>query len=103
MQIATSTKLCLIAISGGFILLGGCVQVPELDEAIPASIENAGYPALVPIETLLVPGTAAEESALSKRDDLIARRDSLQQRARQLDETIVDSETQERMKAGVGG
>lgn len=82
-------------------LLGACTAVPELDATLPAGLKNAEYPALVPLETLLLPESDQMEDAETQRSDLEARRDSLKARAARLNTPVVDDETRTRMNAGV--
>lgn len=86
------------------LAIGGCAEVPQLDDIITPELERADFPALVPLETLLVPLPGPADRADTLRSDLLARRDRLQDRARRLNETpVVDDETAARMKAGVQG
>ncbi len=93
-------RVAVLGVSA-FLCLSGCTNIPELDETVPKQLEKADYPQLVPIETLLIPLPAPEEQEEELRTDLTNRRDSLQSRASQLNTTVVDAETQARMKAGV--
>ncbi|MEY8828988.1 hypothetical protein AB9K34_11330 [Sedimentitalea sp. XS_ASV28] len=84
------------------LLLVGCAQVPQLDETISDDLENADYPALAPIETLLVPLPDPQERSKDVQQDLQGRLANLQDRARRLnDRPVVDEETRTRMQAGV--
>ena len=83
------------------VLAVGCAQVPELDATVPKQLDNAAYPALVPLDgsltTVILPATAASDIEAS----LVARRDRLQAKASQLNEPIVDPKAKARMKAGI--
>lgn len=91
---ATTLVLCLA--------LTGCTQFPALDGAISAELENADFPALVPVETLLarsepivrdpVQTTQALESRVA---GLRARANTLQNRA------IIDARTKSRLLAAL--
>lgn len=88
---------CLLALP----LVAGCADVPDLADTVPANLENADYPALVPIETLLVPLPAPREQSDDIRASLESRRDALRARADRLNTSVVDDETRKRMQAGV--
>ncbi|MDK3075456.1 hypothetical protein QO034_20485 [Sedimentitalea sp. JM2-8] len=88
---------CLLALP----FVAGCANVPDLASTVPASLEDADYPALVPIETLLVPLPAPRDQSDDIRASLESRRDSLRVRADRLNTTVVDDETRKRMQAGV--
>lgn len=84
------------------LLLAGCAQIPQLDDTVSASLESADYPALAPIDTLLIPLPDPQERSEDVRQDLEGRRDALQDRARKLNGVaVVDEETESRMRAGV--
>ncbi|WP_424986477.1 hypothetical protein [Microbulbifer sp. S227A] len=79
-----------------------CAQIPQLDDTVPGHLEQAGYPALAPIETLLVPQPDPQERHQDVQQDLQGRVANLQDRARRLNNApVVDRETQTRMRAGV--
>lgn len=84
------------------LLLTGCAQIPPLDDTVTASLANADYPALAPIETLLVPLPTPQERSEDVRQDIEGRREALQERARRLNGlAVIDAETEDRMRAGV--
>lgn len=83
-------------------LLAGCAEFPQLEGTVPASLENADYPALAPIDSLLTPLPDPEQHSEDVRQDLESRRAALQDRARRLNEaTLIDDETEARMRAGI--
>ena len=97
-----------LKLSAQFMILGcaisvfpGCTPIPELDATLSQDAKDADFPALVPIETILRPGPPPQEDSENLREDLEARRESLQRRASALNAPIVDAETQDRMNAGV--
>lgn len=91
-----------LRVIGPALLLAGCAQIPQLDDTVPANLESADYPALAPIETLLVPLPDPQDRSEDVQQDLESRRDALQDRARRLNGTaVVDDETEARMRAGV--
>jgi hypothetical protein len=81
--------------------LAGCAYVPDLAGTVPANLEAADYPALLPIESLLVSESTPQDPSEDIRATLQSRRDSLKTRADRLNVPVVDDETQSRMKAGV--
>lgn len=83
------------------VLVAGCTNIPELDATVPDHLEDADYPPLVPIETLLVPVPDPQQQADDLQTQLQDRRDSLQRRAERLNAPVVDEEAQARLKAGI--
>jgi len=87
----------------GFLLLsllGACIQVPELDDAVPDWVEQADYPDLIPLDGLMSE-TPPEQQAARLEDSLTARSDGLKSRAKTLQRPVIDDETRARMQAGV--
>lgn len=84
-------------------VLGGCIQVPELDQAVPDWVATADYPALVPLGPDILVATPPAEQAEEIGDDLNARAERLKARARALDGAVIDEAARDRMDAGVGG
>ncbi len=87
---------CLIA-----ACLAGCTKVPELDATIAEDMEHADYPALVPIETLLVQPARTIQTPEAEIERIENRRARLKARAKRLNTQIVDQETRARMQNGV--
>ncbi|MDU9003522.1 hypothetical protein [Sedimentitalea todarodis] len=91
-----------VRVIGPLLLLAACAQIPQLDGTVPARLESADYPALAPIETLLVPLPDPQERSEDVRQGLEGRRDALRDRARRLNGVaVVDEETEARMRVGV--
>ena len=84
------------------IALSACASFPELDGTVPAHMEDAAYPRLVPVEPLLA---AAEEVQITPETEsrLMARAAALRARAARLRGSVVDRGTRARMRAGVSG
>ena len=82
--------------------LCACASFPELDGTVPAHLEEAQYPKLVPVEPLLA---AAEEVQITPETEstLMARANALRARAARLRGSVVDRGTRARMRAGVTG
>lgn len=83
------------------LVLGGCAQVPELDATVPDHLDDAAYPALVPLDGSLTTAVHPADAAKKIEDTLSGRRDRLQARAARLNTPIVDPATRARMKTGV--
>jgi hypothetical protein len=90
----------LIAIIMPFALMG-CTQFPELDNTVSASGQDADYPKLVPIQSLLVESPSTEPTAEQTVAGLTARVLALQNRAARLRGSVVDANTRNRMRNGV--
>jgi hypothetical protein len=100
----TDKKAVLTVVSGGIValmVLAGCVEVPELDRAVPAWVDDAPYPDLVPIGPDITQRIPPDERASEIGDDLSARRDRLLRLARALNTPVIDDATRTRMDGGV--
>ena len=84
------------------LVLSACSSFPELDATVPAHMEQADFPRLVPVEPLLA---ASEEVQITPETEsgLMARANALRARAARLRGPIVDHGTRARMRAGVTG
>lgn len=82
-------------------LLPGCADIPELDATIPDHLEAADYPALIQLDSSLTTPATPADDAEELQEQLAARRDALQNRARRLNTPIIDTDTQDRMQTGV--
>ncbi|KXF91049.1 hypothetical protein [Phaeobacter inhibens] len=65
-------------------LASACARVPELEDRLTPDLRGAAYPALVPLEDALHPGTSAAEESKALEDTLEARAARLQARADRL-------------------
>jgi len=79
----------------------GCAQFPELDAAVSASANDAGFPTLVPLDTLLARADAPMADAVAVAGNLAARTAALRARAARLKRPVVDPQTRARMDAAV--
>jgi len=79
---------------------GGCIDIPAVDAVTGPEVSTADFPALVPLETVLVlPERSVPEDAQST---LTARAEALQARAERLArETGIDAEARARIANGV--
>ena len=93
--------LRIVSLLSAALLLAGCIDVPELGETLTPEVEDAPYPDLLPLETVLIrppdPRTEAEEIDA----ELEARRAALERRAAALNAPVVDDPTRSRLEAGV--
>ncbi|MEM8653999.1 MAG: hypothetical protein AAGF36_04575 [Pseudomonadota bacterium] len=81
------------------LTLAACTQFPELDETLSPGVENADFPALVPIEPLLAGAAPVVSDPVATTEALEARVDALRARARALQRrAIVDPATRARMR-----
>ncbi|ETX13042.1 hypothetical protein OCH239_13590 [Roseivivax halodurans JCM 10272] len=89
----------LPALVGIGLALAACTTFPEIDAAETPGIDNAPYPDLVPIETLLAaePPRATPEL----RAGVESRASALRGRASALQGPIVEPETRSRMRTGI--
>lgn len=67
-----------------FLALGACSGFPELEGTIPADVENADYPDLVPLEPLLARAAPAVADPVETSAALDARVAALRARANAL-------------------
>lgn len=81
--------------------LAGCLDAPELDDRVPASVQDADYPALVPLDSVL--RGVSQEKATKEADDLAARVDRLRQKADRLSGPVLDDASRDRLNDTVGG
>lgn len=81
--------------------LMGCTQFPALDGAITEHGQNAKFPKLVPVGTLLAQTAPSAVSPEQTVTGLNARVAALQNRATRLRGSVIDADTRRRMKNGV--
>jgi hypothetical protein len=81
--------------------LMGCTQFPALDGAITEQGQNAQYPDLIPVETLLALSAPSAVSPEQTASGLNARVTALRNRAARLRGPVVDTNTRRRMQNGV--
>lgn len=83
------------------LILSACIDVPELDRAVPDWVEAAPYPPLVSLDGLQSGQPLPQDEATAAQDALQARADRLKRRAAALNTPVVDDETRSRMADGV--
>lgn len=87
---ASTLVLCLA--------LSACTQFPELDGAVAPDVEDADFPALVPLEPLLASAAPIVDDPVAASRALDARVAALRARARALQRrSIVDSGSRSRL------
>ncbi|MDQ2089464.1 hypothetical protein [Marimonas arenosa] len=84
------------------VLLTGCATFPELEGTVPAHMERADFPRLVPVEPLMAGATDTQVSPETEAA-ILARVAQLRARAARLKGTVVDQGARARMRAGVTG
>ncbi len=88
-------------ILGLSLSVASCAQFPALEGTVPADLENADFPNLVPLEPVLDTARAAPEQNAQTEAALQARVAALKARAARLRGRVVDSSTRARMRNGV--
>ena len=83
-----------------FLLLASCIEVPELDRAVPDWVDAAEYPELVSLDGVQNE-PAPEDEAEALEDQLTARANRLKRKADGLNQPVVDPDTRRRMADGV--
>ena len=87
--------------ANALILLGNCVEVPELDATVPTWVDDAPYPDLVPIEAAMVSLPRPVDQREEINETLNARADGLRARADALRRPVIDKNAKDRMSEGV--
>jgi hypothetical protein len=81
------------------VALTGCTQFPALEGTVAPGLENADFPALVPLETLKARAAPVIVDPIKTTQTLEARVASLRARARALQQrAVVDAATRRRMQ-----
>ncbi len=85
------------------LALTACTQFPELDGTVAPDVENADFPALVPLEPLLAANAPVIANPEQTTQTLEARVAALRARAGALQRrAIVDPGTRQRLRASLG-
>ncbi|MBD3664483.1 hypothetical protein [Sulfitobacter aestuariivivens] len=85
----------------GLLSLGACTQFPELDRTVSPQLENADYPALVPLEPLLAQATAGRVDAARTEAGLLGRVARLKARAARLRGSVLSGRERQRLAQGL--
>ena len=84
------------------LALAACTQFPELDGTVAPDLENADFPALVPLDTLRTASDPVVADPVATTESLNARVAALRARARALQQrSVVDPATRARFRRGV--
>lgn len=83
--------------------LCACTQFPDLDGTVSPAVENAAYPALVPLGPLLDSAVPTTTDTVQTTQNLEARIAALRARARALQRrAVVDAGARARLTGGAG-
>ncbi|WP_211299426.1 hypothetical protein [Pukyongiella litopenaei] len=82
-------------------VVAGCTEIPELDATLSPQLEQADYPALIPLDDSLFEHPEPRDEARELQQGLDARSRRLHDRARALQGPVVDDATRDRMAEGV--
>lgn len=91
--------LCTIPLT--LLVLSACTQFPELDRTITPALENADYPALVPLEPLLAAAKAGRIDPVQTEATLNARIARLRARAARLRGAVLTGRERQRLAQGL--
>ncbi len=92
--------------AAALILAAGCADFPDLENAVSPALRGAGYPALLPMDSLVSsardaglsePGAASGQEARR----LAARMAALQRRAAAMHGVVIDARSRARLMAAV--
>lgn len=81
--------------------LSSCTQIPELDEAVPDWVHNADYPKLTPLEPLATTRSLPQDESAKIAQQMSARTDRLNSKAKWLKTPVIDEAAQARMNTGI--
>jgi len=93
--------LLLIAPLALAALVQGCIQAPELDDALTEDAHDADYPILQPLRPEDFAGPTPAEAQADIQAPLDSRVSSLQTRANALRRPVVDDATRKRLEDGI--
>ncbi|MGJ8617507.1 MAG: hypothetical protein ACSHWS_11760 [Sulfitobacter sp.] len=91
--------LCILPFT--LLALSACTQFPTLDRTITPELENAEYPALVPLDPLLATATAGRVDPVQTEKALIARVARLRARAARLRGSVLTGRERLRLAQGL--
>jgi hypothetical protein len=81
--------------------LAACAQFPELDHTQTTRLENADYPALIPIEPILARADAPRPDLTREESVLNARLAALRARADRMRGTVLSGAEKQRLENGL--
>ena len=83
--------------------LAACTQFPELEDTVSPSVQEADFPALLPLEPLMATATPVVSDPVETTQTLERRVAALRARARALQRRdIIGAATRARMRARLG-
>ena len=94
-------RAAFLVLPFALLTLGACTQFPALDRTITPALENAEYPALVPLDPLLATATAGRVDPVQTETALIARVAGLRARAAQLRGSVLTGRERQRLAQGL--
>lgn len=97
MQWNICLAITLVALSGA----AACTRVPELESKVTPQMRAAPFPELIPLEERLGPALDPSREAQDLNEQLNARSQALQNRARQLQAPIVDEAARKRLETEI--
>jgi outer membrane murein-binding lipoprotein Lpp len=98
--ILQTMRLTAVFFLSATVLLAGCSNFPELDDAISPAARKAGYPTLVPISQIIA-GAADVQISPQTVSSLKTRAASLKSRASRLRNPVIDRQTRARLRAAI--
>lgn len=81
--------------------LTACTQFPQLDETVTPDLENADFPALVPLEPILANTRTAQRDNTQTQAVLEARVASLRARAARIRGSVLTGRERQRLAEGL--
>jgi len=81
--------------------LGACTQFPDLDHTQTTRLENADYPALVPIEPILARASAPSVDPAREQAALNSRLAALRARASRMRGSVLTGAEKQRLANGL--
>lgn len=97
MQISPQPGLRLAALAMLVVFAAACSRTPDLGTRAAPDLDNADYPALIPLDNVLGPPVDPQSEAEKLAEDLNRRRDALKARAGRLNQPVVDPESAARL------
>jgi hypothetical protein len=89
------------SLSLALLALSACTQFPALDRTITPALENADYPALVPLDPLLASATVGRVDTVQTEAALNARVARLRARAARLRGSVLSGREKQRLEQGL--
>ena len=82
-------------------LISACTQFPELDETVTPELEAADYPALIPLDPILIRTHSAPRTNTQTEAVLEARVANLRARAARLRGSVLTGRERQRLAEGL--